>query len=491
MNRSINTAHIDLYAVLGVEHNCSREDIENKYVELTKIYHPDNVRLRHKDLVYSIIKKNEKAGIKIPVSALEKLDNNLVHKVQDATKIYNLINQAYEKLTREREQYDFEYNKFQDMESGYDQMKNSSVDFLDSQRTHANDDDYNNKKKLWEQMNKKHGFREDECKISFNEKDMVQRLNDLKSNRSKQDVEDKPEMVFDPLDFSNGPGSMNKFNALFEKMYKSGKQAGEMVEFRDGPQPVGAIDTYCEFDKIDQIYAESDNRLDSFNFSAADFTLGNQKVKITKQDLNNLDDVNYSLKDKPLDQSEIDKRIAEIKSFTQEVEGWKKNDYSTDILHGITPGLEQDSKQVFGSLEFGDEETRKRYKSYLANQVAKKQFLNSKIQRDEVINNSKRDNRDNDEVRNIKMLQQKPKSNSSELTSERLQTQLNPRKNEVPLKNLPKVNKSSGLPLDPRPLGRETINSKPQMNRSLDELMMSRGLDDIRFMNQQNSNRYT
>jgi curved DNA-binding protein CbpA len=357
--------HIDLYAILGITSEATKEEIEEKYDELCRIYHPDNVKTRHREQVKIIVEKYKARGKNIPSSMMVQLEDKLNDRVKDAVITFNLINQAYSKLSKEREVYDAEYKQFQDLESDFVKMKDGAESFMKSQRTTATDDDILKKKKMWEDMNKKHNFNETMTSrdvVAMDEKETNLRMDEIRKMRTLHDDEDKPELIFDPKNINN-----DKFNALFEKMYKKNtNNKGELME-ASGPMPAGLnnIDQYCNLKQFDQVYAEDDMNLDDLSFSAADFSK-KARVKITQKDLDGLTEEDYvERKDKKLTDDDIKKYEADRSAFETQRDAWTMKDYSTDVMYGgLCDGLEQ-GDQVYGALEFVDKQTKDHYRKFI------------------------------------------------------------------------------------------------------------------------------
>jgi curved DNA-binding protein CbpA len=351
MSKQIN---IDLYRVLGLPRTCSNNDIENKYIELTKLYHPDNVQLRHHEIVNKTIKACEIKKQKLPPNIIKQLNEKLTVKISEATKTFNLINTAYTKLTKERELYDYEYNKYQEMVDTTERLKDNSTSFLKSQSTVASEDELSKRQQLWEEMNQKHGYNENEASREVSAMDrnaMMKELSRLTLQRTQQESQLRPEKIFDTFD-------PTKFNVLFEKMHK--KSGKELEEFK---QPVAFNNstdvTFCSYDNLGELYTDHNNDI---NFSMADFAPNSKTV--TLKDLDNLDTSAYTSRDLKMSKKEMDKKIAERDVLTNKYNDRLMNDYSKEYMDKITPELEQNDK-VFGTLEFGDSDTNQHYVKYM------------------------------------------------------------------------------------------------------------------------------
>ena len=341
--------NIDLYKVLGLTHDCTKDDIETKYKELVNIYHPDNVQARHNKMVKLSIQKYNN-GI-MPENVRMELNLRLVKKLEDATKTFNLINTAYEKLTKERDAYNYEYKKYQDVIDSTEKLRESSRSFIEAQPTVATDNVYIKRQKVWEELNEKHGFDENAMKQpAMNKQEFTQKLSDLRFSRTKQEGDIRPEKLFDEQRFDSAT-----FNALFEKMHKKSDKEMELVKQPSAfNYPDGEV--YSNFDNED-LYVNHD---DNINFSAADFSQNN--IKITPKDLEGLDTSKYTTREKKITKEDIDRAKAEYTSFSDQVQSWDRKDYSKETDNKITPELE--CNEEFKTLEFADSDTYQHFIKY-------------------------------------------------------------------------------------------------------------------------------
>jgi curved DNA-binding protein CbpA len=107
--------HIDLYKILNLPPTCTNNDIEKKYLELAKVYHPDNTKIRYKNLISTALKKNNQKGEQVSEHTIEELKKLMNDKVVENTKLFHLINNAYTKLTKYRAEYDKNIKSFKIM----------------------------------------------------------------------------------------------------------------------------------------------------------------------------------------------------------------------------------------------------------------------------------------------------------------------------------------------------------------------------------------
>jgi len=332
--------NLDLYQVLGLPSTCTQNDIEQKYKVLVKLYHPDNVRIRHKDAVNTEIRKLNAVGKRMSDEILAKFDEKLVDKVREASKTLNLINFAYEILTKKRQQYDFEYKRTQeegDLE--VDRLKIEALNYAKSQQK-VSEPDITQWKKSWNEMNKRVGFNEGDVNRKVN---VTKLVDDLRSQRARQDEELKSECPFNPRD-----SNMDKFHLLFEKLQKN---RGEVMEYSE-PQPM------------------DDSNI---NFSLSDFSKDLPR-EITKQDLNELDGMKYERRDRKLSEQELNRKLREYELSTKELDSRKPHNFVEGGISKLSLNDDNkrdqkssyDSKQIvssFAPIEFGeyDNEYRQSY----------------------------------------------------------------------------------------------------------------------------------
>ena len=160
---------INLYEVLNVKKDCSRNKIKKEYRKLVIIYHPD------------------KGG---------------------DTKIFELINKAYETLIDEdkRKDYDKSYSLWKQSNNDHFALKNSSIDFLETQEELVKNMD---SKKL---EDKKKEFFDKNIKEDVLSKDeLLKRMKDLELAREQDDLDNIQKNLFENSEFND-----NDFNATFE-----------------------------------------------------------------------------------------------------------------------------------------------------------------------------------------------------------------------------------------------------------------------------------
>ncbi len=418
--------HIDLYKILGLPPNCTNNDIEKKYLELAKIYHPDNTRLRYKNLIASTLKKYTQGGKIIPNQTVIELEQLMISKISENTKIFNLVNNAYSKLTTQRADYDKEYNEFQKHDFDFLKQKTASLSYNNSQLPHDNQyikQQESTYHQTWQSMNVKHGYNETDAK-SINEPDMKKKFQDLTLQRTQQDTLYKPEKILDPQNLNR-----SQFNLLFEKINKK-DYSTELTEHGGVPvaSNIGINSSLCTVDKIEDIYTDYK---DDLEFSPADFSK-NTQTSISQSDLESIKNLSYNEIESKLTKSEIDKKMMDRDNFDKQVSSWDRSQYSTNIDNRLSYDTDN---TIYNTLEFGDSDTQKQYNKLISKQDIKFQTL--------------------------QVPQTKPFSYTYQST----------------------VLEHSSLPptSSDRISNKDDFVSKKDVTRNLDDIIMQRGMQDIQF----------
>jgi curved DNA-binding protein CbpA len=358
--------HIDCYRVLELDHDCTEEEIEGKYVELSSRYHPDKVRARHQEVVRRL---RARAG-GIDSERMQELDTLLNQRIIDAKTTFNLVNTAYRKLTTDRQHYDDEYNRYQ-AESGMDHlsMKSHAQQYMDSQKSLKTVDDDLAFQRTWQEMNKRHGFDSDQASIAFTAKEFEQRIDELKNSREREEKEITPTILFDPTK----PLDHRRFNAAYNLMHKSHEGA-----FRGDIQPIDMSAGWSDFAAGSPAFStvEHDNLYDDSDPSNGAFASVREPVVagqlLTADDIAQLDpsalwqqDVDAS---DPDYQRSLEARLSDYQRSGDELSRMGFEDFSTDVMYGgVLDRLGGQQQTTFEHLEFADNaDVRKKYSELLA-----------------------------------------------------------------------------------------------------------------------------
>ena len=246
---------VNLYKILGVSRESTDKDIKKAFNKLIIKHHPD----RGGD-----------------------------------PEIYEIIVNSYNVLIDpiSRKQYDDLYKLNEDTRQVYVDMKSQSKNFLDTQNKKITANDHKHFKQGWEELNKKHGYyEEDKNNITIPKNEAMKRWQELDKIRNTQYEQDKPNILFE----QDKPVDMNTFNAAFEK---TNGTILDIVSKKDIPDAwsgnVSSMTSYSKLDDISNIYDESNdiNDLHGINFGSINFNQKSQK-KLTKDDIKNIDKIDY------------------------------------------------------------------------------------------------------------------------------------------------------------------------------------------------------
>lgn len=229
----------DLYKILELspnvcnEPNCN-ELIQKAYNKKAKIYHPD----KHPG------KKDIEEKFELLTDAYQILINNKQREsYNNKMKLYKQSND-FNKLKQKAQEYIIE-------------AKKNEISF----------------KEEMENLDKKRGF-DSTLMAPISIEESKNRLKDLNNIRSNQDVEYKPENLFD------GEINLKKFNAVFDKINKEDNQIiinNIPLAWNDGK-----IINYSSFETMDNLFIE-DNDINKFF----------KENKITKEDIKDIKEAEY------------------------------------------------------------------------------------------------------------------------------------------------------------------------------------------------------
>jgi len=139
------------------------------------------------------------------------------------------------------------------------------------------------------ELDLKHGF-----DLSINcdaipKQEARKKLNELADSRARQDITLKPEKLFDEGRWDN-----KKFNAAFDIIHQ--REEGNIV-LHDGIPSAwndhGTIANYSNFDDLDNIYVNEDNRFDTSRQNYSSIVFAESTKKITKDDMDNISGADY------------------------------------------------------------------------------------------------------------------------------------------------------------------------------------------------------
>lgn len=283
---------IDFYQVLGVDHKASPTELKNKYKKLVIKYHPD---------------KNP----------------------ENSTLMFELIQTAWDTLSKpdKRKEYDkmFKLQKetktdHQSLKLGFDKFTDlASKDY--KKPTKMSEQEF---KKMWSDMDSKHGYDSSNKDTAICEKDLKKRFADKEQEREQQEIEYAQEKVFD----NTVPLPLGKFNKMFDD-YKQTEDmlVGNIIQYKGGPSPFNNMGSqFTELESCDDLYAQEFNG----NSMCSSVNMGNEMshAKIDPRKLSSADyTTNFDYKD-PNYQKELEKRMQERNLETTQLGQLKLNEFN-------------------------------------------------------------------------------------------------------------------------------------------------------------------
>jgi curved DNA-binding protein CbpA len=216
----------NLYQILGLtidvckEPNCN-ELIKKAYIKKAKLCHPDKHSGR-----------------------------------KDMEELFELITSAYDILRDEKQRMEYnrklfllkpKFNDFFDLKKG----SNEYMRTLGKHESPISKQDFN---EMMKTLDAKHGFDSSRMNDPISLHDTSKKLHELTKMRTEQDIELKPEKIFDSDTFD-----LKKFNAAFDLVHKN---EDAIIPYNDIPSAWNdnrTMNSYCTFDNLDNIYADDDD----------------------------------------------------------------------------------------------------------------------------------------------------------------------------------------------------------------------------------------
>ena len=246
---------INLYDVLGVEKNASRQAIKESYRSLVQMYHPD--------------KGGDVEIFKLITNAFNTLSNPASRA-------------DYDEITKLNKQSTSDYSALKKAADDFFKIQNITEEEYTEQKSNAK----NRFKMEDDGLNRKHNYNPTDANPI--EKDIAnKRMKDLEMMREQDEIELTHDKLFDNTDFN-----LAKFNAVFDAMHKKNDEliphTGNPTAFND------AADLAFSSLNVgyDTLYDESEYIGDNIS---SGINLNNKKSnkKITKNDVKNIEPVDY------------------------------------------------------------------------------------------------------------------------------------------------------------------------------------------------------
>jgi len=141
------------------------------------------------------------------------------------------------------------------------------------------------------------------------------KLIDMEKNRAKQDVDLQHAKLFDGTRMDN-----KKFNTAFDRVHK--KEDDSIVLHNGVPlawDNLGTIANFSEFDDLNNLYVESNNRMDIGKQNYASINFGNvPTVTLTKEDVSTMSDASYYDRHNDLDDDYYQDMKKRLHTYDQE-----------------------------------------------------------------------------------------------------------------------------------------------------------------------------
>ena len=314
---------VNLYDVLNVSQDCTRNELKDAYRQLVKEFHPD--------------------------------------RPNGDAEMFELIRHAFEILSnpKSREEYDTLFKLSKQSESDHFNLKYQAENYIKSQKsditTKSKKEQETSFKKAFEEMDRKRGYKRDtDAGSVIASKDADRMLKDLRLIREQEDIENIHEQLFE-----NGRFDINKFNAAFDAMHTGPM---DMVPHNGNPDAYNTIDNFGSvfsgINNYDDIFVDDEEAALGTPYSSVQFD-NRKKKKITKTDIDKLQGADYTSRHNDIDadyDSLLEQRMKEYNSFSDKINNREFNDFSTDDGCGGYGILNQLGIKNMGNITWENED---------------------------------------------------------------------------------------------------------------------------------------
>ena len=321
---------VNLYDVLNVQQNCTKNEIKIAYRKLLKEFHPDQ-----------------------PTGNAEMFEL-IVHA-------YNvLINDksraSYDQLTILESQSESDHFKFRDHSKKY--VEGQEFNVLKKTSKEAKKEFEN----AYDIMDTKHKFnRLDQYEIQS--KDAIKRYDDIRLAREQEDIENISEKIFDDI---SDPVNMSKFNEVWDKTHKSHT---ELIEHTDIPyawNEMNGSQNYGNIENYEDLY-DDNNYEGSCAYGSINFNT-KKNTNLSKDDVANLKGANYTEDhNKKTEQytKSLDEKIKERNAETEKYTSQDFQDFDTNNACGGYGIFSKLGNQNISTIMWDNNDVAKKYKSLL------------------------------------------------------------------------------------------------------------------------------
>jgi len=322
---------VDLYTVLNLEHNCTKNDIKRAYRKLVMLYHPDR-----------------------PTG-----DEEMFELVQHA---YNILHNP-----STRKEYDNIFKVSMQAESDFNDLKSRALNFMESQKDYTNISKEEKEQfksiydKQFDYLDLKHGYSRDPYyNDAINKKETKRRIKDIAIKREQEDIESSHEKIFD----DNDPQFLQKFNEAFELENKTHLELTPYVGVPNAWDYDSNV-TYGNIDNYEDIY--TDDIGNTRDFGTINFENSKGK-RLKKDDVNKLRGASYVYGHNEVSEDykkTLKEKMAEHEDQIGKYHNIERGEYNTDPScggYGIFSKIGINSSKA---LEYEDEDINKKYQKML------------------------------------------------------------------------------------------------------------------------------
>lgn len=252
----------DLYNILGLTIDVCKEPkcdeiIKKAYIQKAKICHPD----KHKGR-------------------------------KDIEEVFELLTKTYDILRDEKQRLAYNHKLTLNKQSSSDfiKLKKEATDYAQTfgeYKEPSSEQKLSFKEKMLN-LDAKHNFNSS-MMDPITLQDAKKKLNDLNKTRFAQDRELKPTRLFE-----DGQWNPSKFNEAFDLVHNRNDNA---ITLHNGIpsawNDMGTIANFSNFDELDNLYVDSDNRYDTGRQMYSGIDFGAPTKNLTKEDLNNMKGADY------------------------------------------------------------------------------------------------------------------------------------------------------------------------------------------------------
>lgn len=329
----------NLYNILGLDIDvCKKENcnelIQKAYVKKAKACHPDKHPGR-----------------------------------KDIVEIFELVTGAYDILKdeKQRNEYNNRLRIKEHSSNDFFALRKGTTDYMDSIGEYVPPTD---KQKLafkdqMKMLDDKHGY--DETQIDpISKFDAKKKLNNISKERAKQDIELKPEKLFE-----DGRFDLARFNAAFDQVHN--RNDTSMVPHNGIPSAwndMGSDANYSSFDNLDNLYVEDGNRFDTGKQTFGGVDFGQPMKKMTKEEMSNIKPADYVNGHNTLDENyyrDMKRKLKERKSDAGQFENMKFSDFKRDDMAGY--GISEQLGFTIGdklTMDLDEEDISKKFDKLMA-----------------------------------------------------------------------------------------------------------------------------